>query len=121
MNSVINQITLTKKLSFNQHRYSIMKLCIDCADEIPEARLKLAQGTMRCVHCQELHEVGKYEQQIRQSNLTPTKNNINIKPGNMKFQKENLPNFFTCSLCSYKKNQYTDRPCAWCGEKGHIK
>ena len=98
-----------------------MKLCIDCADEIPEERVRLAQGTMRCVVCQEMHEVGRYEQQIRQSELTSkktTNDKINTK---VRLQKNNLPNFFTCSLCNYKKNQFIDRACAWCGETGHIK
>jgi len=97
-----------------------MKLCIDCADEIPEERLRLAQGTMRCVVCQEIHEVGRYEQQIRQSELSSkqtTNERINKK---VRLQKNKLPNFFTCSLCNYKKNQFIDRPCAWCGEKGYI-
>ena len=97
-----------------------MKLCIDCADEIPEDRLRLAQGTMRCVVCQEMHEVGRYEQQIRQSELKSIKTTNSKGKTKVKLPKEKLPNFFTCSLCNYKKNQFIDRPCAWCSETGHI-
>lgn len=58
-----------------------MKLCIDCAEEIPEDRLRLAQGTMRCVSCQEIHDIGWYEKQIRQSELK-SKNLVNSKEKN---------------------------------------
>ena len=92
-----------------------MKLCIDCSEEIPEARLKLAVGTLRCVACQELHEVGWYEKQIRQNVGASSK-----KEKENKFLKQNIPSFFTCQLCNYKRNQYKDRPCAWCGSSGKI-
>ena len=97
-----------------------MRLCIDCADEIPEARLRLAPGTMRCVICQEVHEVGWYEKQIRQNELKTAKIDMAKDKTSFKPSKGNLPNFFTCSLCNYKKNQFIDRPCAWCGKTGQI-
>jgi len=97
-----------------------MKLCIDCSDEIPENRLMLAPGTMRCVLCQELHEVGWYEKQIRQIELKSSK--AVTAPGKLrvKVTERTLPIFYKCSLCNYKKNQFIDRPCAWCGKPGHI-
>ena len=95
-----------------------MKLCIDCADEIPEHRVRLAQGTMRCAVCQEIHEVDRYEKQIRRNELKSNK--TGNEKGNAKLPKEKLPNFFVCSLCNYKKNQFVDRACAWCGKTGHI-
>ena len=98
-----------------------MKLCIDCADEIPEERLRLAQGTMRCVVCQEMHEVGTYERQIRQSELKSNKTTNRNSNTKIKLPKVKLPIFFTCSLCNYKKNQFIDRACAWCGKTGGIK
>lgn len=97
-----------------------MKLCIDCAEEIPGNRLRLAPGTMRCVLCQELHEVGWYEKQIRQNELKSIKNDIGKGKVRVKITERMLPIFYTCSLCNYKKNQFMDRPCAWCGEVGHI-
>ena len=93
-----------------------MKMCIDCSEEIPEARLKLAIGTLRCVTCQELHEIGWYEKQIRQTEATSTDRERRTKS-----QPANLPSFFTCRICNYKRNQYTDRPCAWCGNSGDIR
>ena len=95
-----------------------MKLCIDCADEIPEDRVRLDPGTMRCALCQEMHEVGRSERQIRQNQLKSNK--TGNEKGSAKLPTEKLPNFFICSLCNYKKNQYVDRPCAWCGKTGHI-
>jgi len=95
-----------------------MKLCIDCAGEISEDRVRLAQGTMRCAVCQEMHEVDRYERQIRQNELKSNK--TDNEKGSAKLPKEKLPNFFICSSCNYKKNQYVDRPCAWCGKTGHI-
>jgi hypothetical protein len=97
-----------------------MKLCIDCADEIPEDRLRLAQSTMRCVSCQEIHEIGWYEKQIRPSELK-SKNIENTKEKNLLKKPTKSPiNFFTCISCNYKKNQFIDRPCAWCGVSGQI-
>jgi len=98
-----------------------MKLCIDCADEIPEERLRLAQGTMRCVVCQEMHEVGIYERQIRQNELKSNKTTNRNSNTKIKLPKAKTPIFFSCSLCNYKKNQYIDRACAWCGKTGGIK
>jgi hypothetical protein len=95
-----------------------MKLCIDCADEIPEDWVRLDPGTMRCAMCQEMHEVDRYERQIRQNELKSNK--TGNEKGSAKLPTEKLPNFFICSLCNYKKNQYVDRPCAWCGKTGHI-
>ena len=98
-----------------------MKLCIDCADEIPENRLRLAPGTMRCVDCQGMHEVGWHEKRMRQSEYKPTKPNNGKANTKNDLSKTNILNFFKCSLCNYKKNQFIDRPCAWCGKSGSIK
>lgn len=98
-----------------------MKLCIDCADEIPDERVRLFQGTMRCVTCQELHETEKYIRKI--SNKETSHKEFNKSESNSKQKKlpTKIPIFYTCQLCNYKKNQFLDRPCAWCGESGGVK
>ena len=97
-----------------------MKLCIDCAEEIPEDRLRLAQGTMRCVSCQEIHEIGWYKKQIRQSELKSI-NLGNSKEKNSRTKPvQSQVKFYTCVSCNYKKNQFVDIPCAWCGESWQI-
>lgn len=30
--------------------------CVDCEEEIPEARRKAMPGCLRCIDCQEIHE-----------------------------------------------------------------
>ena len=36
-----------------------LKNCTDCGEPIPEARRKAVSGCLRCIDCQELHEMGR--------------------------------------------------------------
>lgn len=36
-----------------------LKNCTDCGEPIPEARRLAVSGCLRCIDCQELHEMGR--------------------------------------------------------------
>jgi hypothetical protein len=78
-----------------------MKLCIDCADEIPEDRVRLDPGTMRCATCQEMHEVDRYERQILQNKLKSNK--TGNEKGSATLPTEKLPNFLFALYAIIKK------------------
>lgn len=56
----INETNLADALADHQRRMpsgESLEFCIDCEEEIPEARRKAMPGCKRCISCQEEHEM----------------------------------------------------------------
>lgn len=59
LNSIIsnqNAVSSVQKKLAEQRKFESLFECIECGEEIPEARRQAIKGVTMCVHCQQLEE-----------------------------------------------------------------